>query len=136
MEVPNSNLESLKTVIDFSQSLSQWSVLLIGGSVAALLGTDNWRPRRPWVRGIYLLFFPALAFLFTSTYFGVAAQRNCLALMLLANPDIPGTKHALNSNLSWQLENMQVGLCILGAWFAGFLLWWIFDRGIDSEKKG
>lgn len=129
-------LDSLKTVINFSQGLSQWSVLLIGGSVAALLGTSNWRPRRSWVRRIYLLFVPALSFLFASAYYGVAAQRNCLALMLIVHPDVSGAKVELNGNLRWQLTDMQIGFSFLGVWFLAFLLWWIFDKGIDPDKKG
>jgi hypothetical protein len=131
-----SELETLKTVINFSQGLSQWSVLLIGGSVAALLSTSNWRPGRLWMRALYLLFVPALAFLFWSAYYGVAAQRNCLALMLIANPDVSGAKHELNGNLRWQLNDMQIGFSILGVWFLAFLLWWIFDRNINTDKKG
>lgn len=131
-----SDLDSLKTVMNFSQSLSQWCVVLIGGSVAALLGSSNWRPRKTRIRAIYLLFIPALAFLFASAYYGVAAQRNCLALMLLAKPDVPGTKLALNGNVRCQLADMQIGLSFLGIWFFGFLLWWIFDRRIDPDKKG
>jgi hypothetical protein len=136
MDLGPSQLDSLKTVMSFSQSLSQWCVLLIGGSVAALLGTSNWRPRILWIRALYLLFVPALAFLFASAYYGVASQRNCLALMLLANPDIPGTKLELNGNLRWQLTNMQIGFSFLGTWFLAFLFWWIFDKGIDPDKKG
>jgi hypothetical protein len=130
-----SELDALKTVINFSQSLSQWSVLLIGGSVAALLGTSNWRPRRDWMRKLYLLFAPALGFLFASAYYGVAAQRNCLALMLFKNPDARAISE-LNGNLRWQLTHMQIGFCFLGIWFAAFVFWWVFDRTIDVDKKG
>jgi hypothetical protein len=42
----------------------------------------------------------------------------------------------LNENLRWQLTNMQVGFSFLGVWFFAFLLWWIFDKGIDPDKKG
>jgi hypothetical protein len=136
MNQTTSELDSLKTVISFSQSLSQWSVLLIGGSVAALLGTSNWRPRRSWVRIIYLLFVPALTYLFASTYYGVAAQKNCLALMLIVNPNAAGARLALNGNLRSQLADMQIGFSFLGVWFLAFLLWWIFDKGIDPDKKG
>jgi hypothetical protein len=136
MNLAASELDTLKTVINFSQGLSQWSVLLIGGSVAALLGTSNWRPRKLWVRAIYVLFVPALAFLFSSAYYGVAAQRNCLALMLIVNADVPGAKSELNGNLRWQLTDMQIGFSFLGVWFLAFLLWWIFDRRINPDRKG
>jgi hypothetical protein len=83
-----------------------------------------------------MLFVPALAFLFASAYYGVAAQRNCLALMLIVNPDVSGAKHELNGNLRWQLNYMQIGFSFLGVRFLTFLLWWIFDKGINPDKKG
>jgi hypothetical protein len=136
MDISATDLDSLKTAINFSQGLSQWSVLIIGGSVAALLGTANWRPRKTVIRCIYLLFVPALAFLFASAYYGILAQRNCLALMLLARVDANSARLELNSNLHAQLGTMQVGFSFLGIWFLLFLCWWIFDSTIDPEKKG
>jgi hypothetical protein len=78
------------------------------------LGTSNWRPRKTKIRCIYLLFIPALAFLFTSAYYGIAAQRNCLALMLLAKVDVNAAKLELNGNLHMQLATMQIGFSFLG----------------------
>lgn len=129
--------DSLKTVIDFSQSLSQWSVLLIGGSAAAMLGSSNWRPGRLLVRISYLVLIPAaIVLLFTSIHYGVAAQQNCLALMLLPKPDVSGATTELNDHLLSQLTYMQRGLYCLGVWFLVFLFWWVFDKKIDLEKKG
>jgi hypothetical protein len=130
------DLDSMKTVISFSQSLSQWSVLIIGGSVAALVGTSNWRPAKTKIRCIYLLFLPSLALLFVSAYYGVAAQRNCLAMMLMPNVDPIGAKIELNENLRAQLGTMQWGFSFLGLWFVAFVIWWIFDSRISSDRKG
>jgi hypothetical protein len=130
------DLDSLKTAISFSQSLSQWSVVIIGGSVAALVGTSNWRPAKTRIRCIYLLFLPALTLLFVSAYYGVAAQRNCLAMMLMAKADANGAKLELNENLGSQLVFMQWGVVFIGLWFLLFLIWWIFDSGIDPDRKG
>ena len=129
-------LESMKTAIGFSQSLSQWSVLIIGGSVAALVASSNWRPARRKVRFIYLLFLPALGFLLESAYYGVAAQRNCLAMMLLANADTDGAKIELNEHLGLQLVTMQRGILFIGLRFFAFLVWWIVDTRIDPDKRG
>lgn len=136
MSPPLPDPDSLKNAINFSQNLSQWSVLILGGSVAALIGTSNWRPARVWVRRSYLLFLPAWVLLFASSYHGVAAQRNCLALMLLANADTNGAKIELNRNLYAQLQDMQISFCFLGLWLTTFLLWWIFDASIDPDRKG
>jgi hypothetical protein len=136
MTLAASDLDSMKTAISFSQSLSQWSVLIIGGSVAALVGTSNWRPAKTWIRCIYLLFLPALTLLFVSAYYGVAAQRNCLAIMLMANADTIGAKVELNENLRSQLATMQWGFFFLGVWFVIFVFWWIFDSRISADRKG
>ena len=136
MEPTPSELDSLKTVIGFSQSLSQWAALLIGGAVVALLASSNWRPRKWWIRLIYLMFIPALIYLFASVHYGVAAQQNCLGLMLFVNPDSSGAKHELNHNVGHQLSTMQTGFIWLGVWFLAFLIWWVFDNRIDPEKRG
>lgn len=128
-------IESLKTVIEFSHSLSEWSVLLIAGCVAALVGTDSRRPKQRLVRFIYLLYIPGLSLLFLSNYFGVAAQRNCLALILLGNADTAGARSELNEHLASQLQYMQFGFLTLGLWFFSFLIWWVFDRRSGFETK-
>lgn len=125
------------SVVSFSQSLSQWAVGIIAGSVALLLSTSNWRPKKLPVRLIYFLFLPAWGLLLYSLKEAVDVQRNVLALSRLANPDVHGILLEMNNNLYDQIIWMQIALGILCLWLVAYLFWWVFDRELDaSTKKG
>jgi hypothetical protein len=72
-----------QSVVSFSQSLSQWSVLIIGGLTALLLGNSHLSSSRRIIRMIYLLILPSWLFLLLSVFMGVKVQRNFLALKIL-----------------------------------------------------
>jgi len=120
------------SVVSFSQSLSQWSVLIIGGVTALLLGNSHISPTKKVARSIYLLFLPSWGFLLWSIFMGVKVQRNFLALKLLSNADVSAIKVELNHHMSRQLTLMETGLCFIGAWLLCYLIWWVFCR----EEKG
>jgi hypothetical protein len=116
------------SVVSFSQSLSQWAVGIIGGSVALLLSTSNWRPRRRSMRLLYLLFLPAWALLLLSLQMAVYVQQNVLAFSRIVNPDVRETLIEMNSNLYHQILFMQIALACLCLWLVAYLFWWIFGR--------
>jgi hypothetical protein len=125
------------SVVTFSQSLSQWAVGILGGSIAVLLSTSNWRPQKLWVRLIYFLFLPAWGLLLFSINLGVKVQENVLAISHLVNPDMRLILAEMNQNLYGQLRWMQVALVILCVWLVAYLCWWIFGRDQDpAAKKG
>jgi len=116
------------SVVSFSQSLSQWAVGIIGGSVALLLSTSNWRPRKLSMRLVYLLFLPAWALLLWSLQMAVDVQKNILAFSRLVNPDVHETLIEMNSHLYYQILCMQIALAFLCLWLVAYLFWWIFGR--------
>jgi hypothetical protein len=126
---------SFESVISFSQSLSQWSVLIIGGLTALLLGDSHLSSSRKIVRGIYLLFLPSWIFLFSSIFMGVKAQRNFLALKVLANANVAATRMEMNDHISCQLTFMQIGLGFIGCWLVCYLLWWVFSKEAAASRK-
>ncbi len=131
-----SQSKALESAVAFSQSLSQWTVVIVGSSVAILLGTSYRRPKRPAMRLSFLLFLPSWCFLVRSLYMGVAAQRNLLAFLLLKNAEKPAIKTELNRHLYSQISSMYIGLAILGTWLLLYLLWWIFSRELNAQEQG
>jgi len=131
----STDIHDFDSVISFSQSLSQWAVVVIGGTAALFLGNSHVRPWNMLVRLIYLLFIPAWIFLLLSTWMGVKVQRNFLALKLLQQTDPSATKIALNNHLRCQLSFMQVGLTWVGLWLGCYLFWWIFNRQMSTTSE-
>jgi hypothetical protein len=123
------------SVVSFSQSLSQWSVLIIGGLTALLLGDSHLSSSRRRVRLIYLLFLPSWLFLLLSVFMGVKVQRNFLALKLLLGANVEATKLALNNHMSCQLTFIEVGLWFIGGWLLCYLLWWVFSEEAAASRK-
>jgi multisubunit Na+/H+ antiporter MnhE subunit len=125
------------SLLSFSQSLSQWAVGILGGSVALLLSTSNWRPRKLWIRLLYFLFLPAWALLLLSLKMAVDVQQNVLAFSRLVKPDVHATLIELNNNLYFQIHYLQNALAFLCSWLVAYLFWWIFGREQnDLTKKG
>src|SRR5437667_9330624 len=105
MDLMSVDIHEFDSVVTFSQSLSQWAVVIIGGTAALLLGNSHVRPSNILVRLVYLLFVPAWIFLLLSTWMGVKVQRNFLALKLLEKADVSATKIAMNDHLRDTLNN-------------------------------
>ena len=125
----------LQSVVSFSQSLSQWCVLIIGGLTALLLGDSHVSSSNRKVRLIYLLFLPTWLFLLMSVFMGVKVQRNFLALRVLPAVNADGAKLALNGHMSCQLTFMEIGLWFIGAWLFCYLFWWVFSEEAAASRK-
>jgi hypothetical protein len=57
------NQPGLKAILDNSATLVSWALAIVGGTVAALIGSSYERPKTWRGRLIYLLFVPAWFFL-------------------------------------------------------------------------
>lgn len=119
-------------VVAFSQSLSQWTVAILGGSVGLLLSTSNRRPRDWRVRLGYFIFVPAWGLLLYSMQMALDVQGNVLAFSRLANPNVAATLAELNDHLYSQIHYLEIALEILCSWLLLYLCWWIFSRDEES----
>jgi hypothetical protein len=117
--------KGLDAIIAFSQTLTQWQIAIIGGSVALLMGTSHRRPAKWQTRLAYLLFLPAWGFMFSSLFEGMSAQQNVLAIFNISTADVFAAKEALSDHISDQLWNMKAGLFFMAAWLLFYLTWWI-----------
>src|SRR5215469_8281282 len=65
-----------------AQSLSQWALLILGGSLVVIVSTSYYRPKDLKVRAAYFLFIPTWIFLASSIYQGAAVQQSYVAYLV------------------------------------------------------
>ncbi|MGH9828802.1 MAG: hypothetical protein ACREDR_36735 [Blastocatellia bacterium] len=139
---PNPSIrDGAKVVSDGSGTMNGWSLLIIGASVTAIIGTSYLRPPKICFRLSYLLFIPGWSFLAASVYYGNRVSRRYMAAMLAKDDGIlRETVQAMSHEFSSQIGFMQLGLIIFAVWLAIFLVWWVFygpqaENGMGGAKR-
>jgi hypothetical protein len=124
---PGKFFEAAQTL---AQGLSQWSLLIIGGSLVIIVSTSYYRPANPRIRAAYFLFIPAWMCLAVSIYQGIRVQRSYVAYLV-------GTRQGPNVQLSNQIAetvadatrkqilSLQIALVFVGIWLVIYVLWWV-----------
>jgi hypothetical protein len=113
-----------------AQSLSQWALLIIGGSLVIVVSTSYRRPENRRVRAAYFLFIPMWCCLAVSIYQGIMVQRSYVAY-LVASRSTP-TSQVLNS-IAKEITNatriqigaLEISLLIGAVWLLIYIVWWI-----------
>jgi hypothetical protein len=116
--------KALEAAVSFSQSLSQWAYIVLGGSVALLFKDLKSRPSQP-VRRSFWMFIPGWAFLGCSIYQGMKVQSAHVAYLMNPNPQRDLTILSFNRHASRQISGMEWGLGIFAVWLVFFLTYWI-----------
>jgi len=123
-----------------AQSLSQWDLLIIGGSLVTIVGTSYYRPGTRRVRAIYFLFVPAWCLLAYSIYQGIVVQRAYVAYLVAANK--PGNSativeiaRKMEAATNGQIDGLQYALVCLGIWLLLYVVWWVCARRTGGETK-
>jgi len=121
-----------------AQSLSQWDLLIIGGSMVVILSSDYYRPATRGVRAAYLLFLPAWALLALSIYKGIAVQGAYVAYLVAARqnniPHIETIAADMNTDTNLQIAYLKWALAFFALWLVIYVLWWIFSG--KSKRVG
>lgn len=113
-----------------AQSLSQWSLLIIAGSLVLIVSTSYRRPRNRKVRAAYLLFIPMWCCLASSIYQGIMVQRSYVAY-LVASRSTPtaqtlnGIAEAITNATRVQIGALEISLLIGALWLLIYIVWWI-----------
>ena len=121
----------------FSQTLSQWALLIVAGSIVVLVGSSYRRPRILTYRLIYMCFLPGWLFLGYSLYYGMQVQQKYVAFILKTSRDATDTSRmaeAIRSFLGCQRWSLEWALVSFGLWLVLYLLWWLFNQ--EPEKEG
>jgi len=133
-EVPRqADPKALEVALSFSQTLTGWAILIIGGSVLILVGSSYYRPKVPWMRWAYLTFIPAWIFLSVSMYKGVRVHGAYVAYLVARRPNFFNTRDTMNDYAYCQTWTMEFGLAIFGLWLLAYLIWWIFLKERESS---
>jgi hypothetical protein len=117
--------KALEAAVSFSQSLSQWAYIALGGSVAFLLKDLKSRPTHRLLRYSFWAFIPGWLLLASSIYQGTRVHRTYVAYLMSSNPQREGTILNFNRYAHAQISCMQLGLFLFGAWLVFFLAVWI-----------
>ncbi len=129
-------LPGLKAILDNSATLVNWSLAVIGGSVAAIIGSSYERPKKWRGRLMYLLFPLAWIFLGLSVCAAQQISGRLIAAQLVSDPEaIRNILIHMNNDFRCQWSMLGGGLSVLFVWLLWFLVWLIFWATEGSEKK-
>jgi hypothetical protein len=125
-----------------AQSLSQWDLLIIAGSLVVIVSTSYYRPGTRGVRAAYLLFLPAWSFLAFSIYQGIQVQGSYVAFLVAARGD-PNNhakldQIALNMETAtrYQIQGLEFALLCLAVWLVVYIAWWVFSEKAQPGGNG
>ncbi|HEV2274955.1 MAG TPA: hypothetical protein VGR96_12365 [Acidobacteriaceae bacterium] len=129
-QAPLDDSKFFEAAQSLAQSLSQWGLLIIGGSLVVIVSTSYRRPQNRKVRAAYFLFIPMWCCLAVSVYEGIMVQRSYVAY-LVASRSTP-TQQALNNiaeNITnatrYQILALESALLIGALWLLIYIVWWI-----------
>ena len=122
-----------------AQSLSQWALLIIGGSLVTIVSTSYYRPESRRVRSAYLLFLPTWFLLAFSIYEGIRVQRAYVGYLVAARlhsaQTIENIAKTMEDATRQQIQWLQLALLFLGAWLLIYIAWWIFSAQTTEKSK-
>jgi hypothetical protein len=127
--------KALEAAVSFSQSLSQWAYIVLGGSVALLFKDLKSRPSQK-VRHSFWTFVPGWALLGFSIYQGMKVQSAHIAYLMNPNPQRDITIFSFNRHASKQLWCMRWGLAVFAVWLVFFLICWITHPDKSPVAEG
>jgi hypothetical protein len=112
-----------------AQGLSQWALLIIGGSLVVIVSTSYYRPKTRRARAAYFLFVPAWISLALCIYKGSYIQQSYVAYLVAARVHaqdrIDLIAQHMATAIQWQLRFLHVALVMLGAWLVFYIVWWV-----------
>jgi hypothetical protein len=134
----NERKTAIEKIADQAQKIIDTELLVVGGSIAILLGTGYHRPQSRRVRLSYSLFLLAWVAFSASMYWGYDVRAIYLAY-LLSPPrsmnQLGDRMELINTSSIKQAWFLYVGLGIFACWLVFYLIWWIFTESIKTEKK-
>jgi hypothetical protein len=127
---------ALTGTLAYSQSLLQWALLGVGGTVALLIGTTTHRsPPQPLLRLLYYLFPAGWALLGVSIHFSTRVHQAYLAYYWSPHRDAFGTMTTISSDLDSQESLFFFGVGVLAVWLIAYVIWWIHTPE-ETRPKG
>lgn len=137
-----SAFKPFEAALDLTKKLVDWALLILGGSIALLLGTSHAYPANFWLRLVYVLFPAGWILLAASMNYGVRAQRAYLALLFRADPAaaekmeerLTRAKQILAEDTYQQIRYLKAGLLVFALWLTVYLVWWLAGLDLQPAK--
>ncbi len=123
---PVSSENALKTVNEESNRITGWSLLIIGGSLLAILDKEYMKTDSDF-KWIYFLYILGWLLLCLSVYWGQRVTRSYLASLFVSKDYIDATAEQANICFQRQIKWFTGGVIVFALWMICFLLLWIFN---------
>jgi len=142
-------LVAAETVVDDSkffeaaqalaQSLSQWCLLIIAGSLVIIVSTSYYRPKNRRVRAAYFLFVPTWLCLGFSVYQGIRVQEAYVAYLVSSRqPPQQNLVNQIAENMTSatrnQILSLEIALLFAAAWLIVYIGWWVFSNQSEARS--
>jgi hypothetical protein len=121
-------IAALKTVNEESNRIISWSLLIIGGSILAILQKDYLKLIE--YKCLYFVYILGWICLCISIYWGQRVTRSYLASMFVPPNQVEGVSEETNKRFKRQLTWFMGGVAIFAVWMITFLTIWIFNGKI------
>jgi hypothetical protein len=123
-----------------AQGLSQWDLLILGGSLVIVVSTSYYRPRNRKIRAAYFLFVPTWFCLALSVYQGISVQRSYVAYLVSTRgtpqPKLLNTiAEDMTNATRTQIRSLEIALLFTGAWLIIYIVWWVFTKQTKGDSS-
>jgi hypothetical protein len=138
-QTPIDDAKFFEAAQTLAQSLSQWSLLIIGGSLIMVVSTSYRRPQNRKVRAAYFLFIPMWCCLAMTIYQGIVVQRSYVAY-LVASRSTPtqqtlnGIAESITNATRNQIIALESALLIGALWLLIYIVWWICSNQTEATS--
>jgi hypothetical protein len=127
-----SRIEALKIVNEESNRVTSWSLLIIGGSLLAVLHKDYLKLAD--YKYLYFIYIIGWLSLCISIYWGQSVTRSYLASMFVKQDLVEASSMEANKLFGRQLTWFMIGVIIFAVWMITFLILWIFNCQIITNE--
>ena len=122
---------AIRAVADYGDKLAGWALMVIAGSIVALVSTSYVRPGSRRFRLLYLLYLPGWVYLASAVRAGSTIRSRYLAALFGREENLVKIAKSVNSDVAAQQDGFLTGLLFFAAWLGLFLFYWVFS----SDEK-
>lgn len=123
-------MELTEAINHNAESVVNWCLSIIGGSILVLISSGFIRPKNKKIRVVYLLFLPGWFFLGYTIKLGVDIGNSGIMSTLMINNENERLLILANMGNIYtsQLFYFNIGLFFFGIWLLVFLIFWVFGK--------
>jgi len=120
-----------------AQSISQWDLLILAGSIVIILSTAYYRPRSRRMRWCYFLFLPTWGLLAMSIFKGTDVQESYVAYLIAQRRKnanlIEGIAGTISKDTLSEILYLKLALACLAIWLLFYIIWWVTEERVQDD---